>query len=81
MGQNFRKAEYKAVVKKLKHRLRAIKAESGDGIETNPTIEKIIKLTIVRDIFLLCCYTGYLMPTSRIYRIPIFSMALMGEGG
>ncbi|PSL18805.1 site-specific integrase [Dyadobacter jiangsuensis] len=58
LGQNFRKAEYKAVVKKLKHRLRAIKAESGDGVETNPTIEKIIKLRIVRDIFLFCCYNG-----------------------
>jgi arylsulfatase A-like enzyme len=34
--------EYQAIVRQLKNRLKAIKAECGDGVEANKTIQKII---------------------------------------
>ncbi|MBU1822183.1 MAG: DUF4976 domain-containing protein, partial [Bacteroidetes bacterium] len=33
--------EYQGVIRELKDRLKAIKSESGDGVEANPTIQKI----------------------------------------
>ncbi len=35
--------EYQAIIRKLKTRLNQIKSESGDGVETNPTIRDIVK--------------------------------------